>query len=133
MLILVIIESVRYGVVGFDYAFLYAIFVVPSVFVYGIITSSISEIFSAKYTRYAHLISLALHIAFGLLFFVPFNLLMFHEWMAMGILFLWCCGLFGAVFFYVDRIVKHFWDKSPLADANVDVVDEKPTTDYQQL
>lgn len=131
VLILVTIASVSHGVVTFEYAFLYAIFAFPAVFVYGIPTSFISEQLSAKYTRFAHLLSLGLHIVFGLLLFVPFNLISFHEPMGMGIHFLWCFGLFGGVFFYVDRIVKYYWDKGDLK--NKGVADEEPTTDYQQL
>lgn len=86
---------------------IYSIFVVPVIFVYGILTSIFSELISPNY-----LVSLALHIVFGLLFGIPFNLINSESWMSVVYPLLF--ALFGGVFFLIDRIIKFYWDKSDL-------------------
>lgn len=93
-----------------EVAFVLSIFVVPVVFVYGILTSTFSELMSAKRTRSTHLTSLLLHVLFGLILFILLNLANSFMWMNVASFLLF--GSFGAVFFYVDRMLKYAWDKS---------------------
>lgn len=95
--------------------FIFSIYVVPVVFVFGVLTSILAERFSAKYTGFSQLVSLALHIGFGLLFFIPLNFLtfiIFQEFIGVNIYYLLFSGLAGGIFYFVDWLVKYIWDKS---------------------
>ena len=97
-----------------QYLFIYSIYVFPPMFVYGILTSSISEWLSAKHRQYARVWSLLYHIGIGILFFIPlniFSLVIYHEVSGIGLRFILLCGGSGGVFFIVDRLVSRFWDK----------------------
>ena len=91
-------ESENFGL----YLFVYSIHVFPSMFVYGILTSSISEWFSAKHKQYAKVWSLLYHISFGFLFFIPlnlFSLVIYHEVSSIELWFILLCGGSGGVIF----------------------------------
>lgn len=53
----------------------YATYVIPVVFIYGIITSIISDKISFKAKRYPNIFALALHMLFGLSFILPYGVL----------------------------------------------------------
>ena len=114
---LAIITSVRDGPAAAkfgEYVFVFSIYVFPAMFIYGILTSSISEWLSVKHKQFTWLWSLLYHIGFGLLFFIPLNLLLlviYHEISGIEVGFILLCGGTGGVFFAVDRIVSRFWDK----------------------
>jgi len=103
--------------------FVFAIYIGPVVFVYGVLVSIFAEKFSSGYTQ------LAIHIGFGLLFFIPLNLfalVVFHKFIGVNLVYVLLSGLAGGLLYFVDRIVNYFWKKNDLKGAIIVVdVEEK--------
>lgn len=53
----------------------YSTYILPIIFIYGIITSVISDKISFKVENYSNVFSLVLHIAFGIVFIFPYGTL----------------------------------------------------------
>ena len=117
VLALAVITYVRDGPAAakfWEYIFVYSIYVFPTMFIYGILTSSISEWLSVKHKQFTWLWSLLYHIGFGLLFIIPLNLILlviYHVVSRIEVGFILLSGGMGGIFFAVDRIVSRFWDK----------------------
>jgi len=120
-LILAIIEGVLSGTSEplVMLVFIFVIHVVPVVFVYGVLVSIFAETFSSGYKQ------LTIHIGFGLLFFIPLNLftlVVVDKFIGVNLVYVLLSGLAGGILYFVDRIVKYFWEKDNLNGAII-VVD----------
>lgn len=96
----------------------YSLYIVPVVFIYGIISSVTADKLSVKAKKFQEVISLVFHILFGLLFIIPYSIFYeykpfarfnFVEVVTHPILVL--CFIFSVVFFVIDRFLRK-WDKS---------------------
>ncbi|PYZ93371.1 hypothetical protein CR194_09285 [Salipaludibacillus keqinensis] len=91
----------------------YSIHVVPIVFIYGIISSVISDRISFKVKKYSNVISLALHILFGMAFILPYGVIIesipFTQLTFSEIFFNYATllfSIFAFIFFSIDYILK---------------------------
>ncbi|MBU9719835.1 MULTISPECIES: hypothetical protein [Bacillaceae] len=96
----------------------YPIYIVPVVFIYGIISSVISELISAKVKSFNNALSLLLHMAFGAGFILPYGVylesipftqhsfteILLHPMTVYS-------TIFATIFFLIDYIVKTFFWK----------------------
>lgn len=57
----------------------YSMYVIPIVFLYGIISSVIAEGISLKAKQHQSLISLAIHILFGMAFLLPYGVFIEYD------------------------------------------------------
>lgn len=92
----------------------YSLYIVPIVFIYGIFSSVVSDILSAKLKKYKEMTSLGFHILFGLLFILPYSnfyeykpfvSLHFIEVVTHPIPVL--CFMFSIIFFSLDRFLRN--------------------------
>ena len=122
ILILFLIEPVRLSDEDFVSIFLiYSLYVVPVVFLYGILTSILSELISVKAKKYPNTVSLLLHILFGAAFILPYGILFeslpFREMSIAEILVnpvTIASTTLAGTFFFIDYVLKRGVRKSPL-------------------
>lgn len=96
----------------------YSTYVVPVIFIYGIIMSVISDKISFKVKKYSNIFSLALHLLFGLIFILPYGVLFeslpFLE-MSLRDIFInpitILSTIFATIFFLIDYILKRGFRK----------------------
>lgn len=96
----------------------YSTYVVPVIFIYGIITSIISDKISFKVKNYPNISSLVLHLLFGLTFILPYGVLFeslpFLE-MSLRDLFInpitILSTILATIFFLIDYILKRGFRK----------------------
>lgn len=91
----------------------YSLYIVPIMFIYGIITSVVSEKLSSKATSYRGGASLLLHMLFGFAFLLPYSLLFeslhFLSRSLVDIVIDPLTGvfvLFAVAFFFIDYLLK---------------------------
>ena len=92
----------------------YSLYIVPIVFIYGIICPVVSDTLSVKAKKHTEIISFGFHILFGLLFILPYSIfyeykpftsLHFTEIITHPISVL--CFMFPVVFFSIDRMLRN--------------------------
>lgn len=96
----------------------YSTYVVPVIFIYGIITSIISDKISFKVKNYPNISSLVLHLLFGLTFILPYGILFeslpFLE-MSLRDIFInpitILSTILATIFFLIDYILKRGFRK----------------------
>lgn len=92
----------------------YSLYIVPIVFIYGIISSVVSDKLGVKAKKYKEITSLGFHIFGGLFFIIPYSI--FYEYKPFASLnFIEVathpipvlCFVFSVVFFIIDRILRY--------------------------
>lgn len=92
----------------------YSLYIVPIVFIYGIISSVISDKLSVNAKKYKEITSLGFHIFWGLFFIIPYSI--FYEYKPFASLnFIEVvthpipvlCFVLSVVFFIIDRILRY--------------------------
>ena len=92
----------------------YSLYIVPIVFIYGIISSVVSDKLSVKAKQYKEITSLGFHILLGLFFIIPYSI--FYEYKPfVSLNFIEVathpipvlCFVFSVVFFIIDRVLRN--------------------------
>jgi hypothetical protein len=91
----------------------YSIHAVPVIFIYGIFSSAISEKISFALEKYSNVLSLILHILFGIAFVIPYGVIFvsipFTQLTFSEIFFNYATllfSIFAVIFFIIDYILK---------------------------
>ncbi|MDV2582392.1 hypothetical protein [Alkalibacillus haloalkaliphilus] len=95
------------------YVFIYATYIVPVIFIYGIVASITSDKISSYTKAYPNMLSLLLHIIFGIASILPYGVLFDHllflDMSLSEILINPITTLsttFAIIFFFIDYILK---------------------------